>query len=105
MFTVKSSTTVANVTDLRRKSGEIFERIEKGDRVLIQKNTDPVAMLVDFHAFNELLEASERLQELEDLMEALIREDRIEAGEDDTTSHAEMLERFELGDRTSGSGE
>lgn len=96
MYTVRSSTTVANVTDLRRNSKELFSRIRKGGRVLIQKNTDPLAVLVDHEEYGDLVEAQERLAKVEMLMRAYFRNQRIESGREEPISHEEMLARLGL---------
>lgn len=100
MYTVKSSTTVANVTDLRRNSKEIFKRINEGGRVLIQKNTDPLAILLDHQEYDELVEARERLEDLKLLLRAYVRNQRLESGADEPISHEEMLGRLGIEDDT-----
>lgn len=94
MYEVTSPTTIANVTDLRRSTNELFERVAAGTSVVIQRNTNPVAVLVDPQDWKELQEAREQLLEIEQTLTAMRREKRIREGESDMLSHGEMLERL-----------
>lgn len=93
MYDVNTPTTIANVTDLRRSTSELFERVATGASVIIQRNTDPVAVLVDHDDWEELQRARDQLIEVEQALTAMLREQEIREGERETLSHEEMLDR------------
>lgn len=94
MYEVNVPTTIANVTDLRRSTGELFERVATGASVIIQRNTDPVAVLVGHQAWQELQEARDQLLEVEQMLTAMRREKMVRTGESELLSHEEMLSRL-----------
>ena len=94
MYEVNTPTTIANVTDLRRSTSELFERVAKGASVIIQRNTDPVAVLVDPDDWEELQRARDQLLEVEQVLTAMLREQEIREGGRETLSHEEMLDRL-----------
>ncbi len=94
MYEVNTPTTIANVTDLRRSTSELFERVATGASVIIQRNTNPVAVLVDHEDWEELHRARDQLREVEQVLTAMLREQELREGERETLSHEEMLDRL-----------
>lgn len=94
MYDVNVPTTIANVTDLRRSTSELFERVSTGASVIIQRNTDPVAVLVSHQTWQELQEVRNQLLEVEQMLTAMQREKVMRTGESESLSHEEMLSRL-----------
>lgn len=108
MYDVDAPTTIANVTDLRRDTTALFDRLEKGRSVIIQRNTEPVAVLVGPEQWEELQEARRRLSELEQVLTAMSRERELD--EDDATllTEEELMGRLHVAEgrsRTPGDDE
>lgn len=99
MYEVTAPVTVANVTDLRRSTGELFDRVAAGGSVIIQRNTDPVAVLVDHEEWKEMQRARDQLLEVEQVLTAMLRERELREGERETLSHGEMLDRLGISER------
>ncbi|MBI3298820.1 MAG: type II toxin-antitoxin system Phd/YefM family antitoxin [Elusimicrobia bacterium] len=63
MITVKHSATLASISELRTKSEEILSRL-KENRVILERHSKPVAVMVDYaqyEKFEEMLELAEDL--------------------------------------------
>lgn len=96
MYDVDTPTTIANVTDLRRDTTALFDRLEKGRSVIIQRNTEPVAVLVGPEQWEELQEARRRLSELEQVLTAMSREKELEEDDEALLTEEELLGRLHV---------
>lgn len=94
MYRVDKGSTIASLTDLRRRTNELFDRIKCGESVVIQRNTDPGAVLVDPRKHQKLTQTRDQLADLELLVRAVLRDTRLEDREEEMFSHEEMLEFF-----------
>jgi prevent-host-death family protein len=59
MYRVKSIGAIASVTDLRSRTDETIELAEDTPGVLIQKNNEPIAVLVSIEQWHEAQEDGE----------------------------------------------
>lgn len=83
-----------SVTDMSRGAGKLLDSLKKGDQqqFVIMRNNAPEAVLIAAAEFQRLLD------ELEDLrVEALAKERLATLDEENTVSHADMLDEFTAG--------
>lgn len=56
MYTTKGVDAVATITEVRANTSELIDHARKnGSAVLIQKNNDPYAVLLDWETYQELM--------------------------------------------------
>ncbi len=56
MYTTKGVDAVATITEVRANTSELIEHARKNkSAVLIQKNNDPYAVLLDWNTYQELM--------------------------------------------------
>lgn len=56
MYTTAGIDAIATITELRSNTTELIEHVRKSrGALLIQKNNDPFAVLLDWETYNELL--------------------------------------------------
>ncbi|MCS4038037.1 type II toxin-antitoxin system prevent-host-death family antitoxin [Salinibacter ruber] len=60
MYKIDDIGAVASVTDLRTQIDETIQAAEEGRGVLIQKNNEPIAVLVSIKRWRELQSGNER---------------------------------------------
>jgi prevent-host-death family protein len=94
MFSIKGDATIATVTDLRRSANELLERAEAGESIVVQRNAQAVGVLLDHGRYRRMLDAEERLENMELLLLALKREADIVAGRDELIPLAEVMAGF-----------
>ena len=94
MFSVKGDATIATVTDLRRSATQLLERAEAGESVVLQRNAEAVGVLIDYGRYQRLIEAEERLENLELFLLARQREGAIVRGEDELVPLSELMKEF-----------
>ncbi len=70
---------VAHVSDLRKRQAEILSSLKQGP-VLLSSRTHTSAVLVSTHQWNKIVE---RLEELEDTVDALMAELALATGKDE----------------------
>lgn len=58
MYSINGIDTIATITELRAKTGELAEHAKKTNRgILIQKNNEPYAVLVSYDLYKRLMPA------------------------------------------------
>lgn len=58
MYTTKGVDAIATVTELRSDASSLVDRIQsEGDHILIQKNNEPHAVLIDPDTYSKIKEA------------------------------------------------
>lgn len=60
MYKIDDIGAVASVTDLRTRIDETIQAAEEGRGVLVQKNNEPIAVLVSIKRWRELQSGNER---------------------------------------------
>ena len=60
MYKIDDIGAVASVTDLRTQIDETIQAAEEGRGVLVQKNNEPIAVLVSIKRWRELQSGNER---------------------------------------------
>ena len=59
MYKTAGIDAIATITELRAKTTELIDHVrQSGNALLIQKNNEPFAVLLDWETYNELLERS-----------------------------------------------
>lgn len=96
MFRVKGDATIATVTDLRRSAGDLLDRAEAGESVVLQRNAEPVGVLMGYDAYQKLLAVAEKLEDLELLVLARKRERALINGDDELVPLEEVMREFGL---------
>jgi prevent-host-death family protein len=96
MFRVKGDSTIATVTDLRRSAGDLLDRAEAGESVVLQRNAEPVGVLLGYGAYQKLLAVAEKLEDLELLVLARKRECAVINGDDELVPLEEVMREFGL---------
>ncbi len=94
MFSVKGDATIATVTDLRRSATDLLERALAGESVVLQRNAEPVGVLLDFGRYQRMVEAEEKLENLELLLLALKREADVASGREALIPLDEVMAEF-----------
>ncbi len=57
MYRTAGIDAIATITELRAKTTELIDHVrESGNALLIQKNNDPYAVLLDWETYNQLVE-------------------------------------------------
>jgi prevent-host-death family protein len=96
MFSVKGDATIACITDLKRSSRAILDRVDKGESVVIQKNSEAVGVLVSYPAYQEMMVRLAQLENIQLALLALKREERILSNREKLTPLDEVFEEFGL---------
>lgn len=101
MYRVPENTTIATVTDLRRRTTDLMERADEGEVVVVQKDNEPQGVYLSYRRYESILARLDRLESLELAQIAVARKEAIDRGEMGTTSLADMIAEFapELGGR------
>lgn len=61
MYSTKGIEAVATITELRSNTSELVEHAKTAERgILVQKNNEPYAVLINYDFYIELLEASQK---------------------------------------------
>jgi prevent-host-death family protein len=94
MFRVIEQSTIASVTDLRRRTSDIMDRADEGDVVVVQRDNEPHGVYLSYRHYESLVEKLNRLESLELALIALPRKAAIDSGEMGTTSLADMIAEF-----------
>ncbi|HSW31561.1 MAG TPA: type II toxin-antitoxin system prevent-host-death family antitoxin [Longimicrobiales bacterium] len=94
MYRVPQDTTVATVTDLRRRTSHLMERADQGDVVVVQKDNHPQGVYLSFRAYQQILARLDRLESLELAELAVARKAAVDRGEMGTTSLEELGGEF-----------
>lgn len=67
MYTTTGIDAIATITELRSKTTSLIEHVRKNQgALLIQKNNEPFAVLLDWRTYNELMNASPEVVQPED---------------------------------------
>ncbi|HEU0053560.1 MAG TPA: type II toxin-antitoxin system prevent-host-death family antitoxin [Longimicrobium sp.] len=96
MFSVKGDATIATVTDLRRSATQLLERAEAGESVVLQRNAEPVGVLIDFARYQRMVEAIDKLENLELMLIALKREADWKSGREELVSLEDVERELEI---------
>ena len=94
MYSVKGDATIAAVTELRRELPTLLERVDRGESVVLQKNNEPVGVLLGYHMYQDLMRRNSMIENLALAITALKREDRVLNNRDDLVSLADMLTQY-----------
>lgn len=94
MFRVKGDSTIATVTDLRRSATDLLDRVQEGESVVVQRNAEPVGVLLGYEAYQKLLAVAEKLEDLELLVLARERERAVIAGEDRLVALEDVMREY-----------
>lgn len=100
MFSVKGDSTVASVTELRRETKNLLNRVEGGESVVIQKNRDAVGILIGYEHYSRMMDMMAKLEDLEMALLAIKREEAILRGDDELHDLDDVLAEFGLSDAT-----
>lgn len=65
MYTVRANSRIASITDLRRSTKALVDSVERGETVVLQRNTEPVGVFLGYREYSELLERVDVLEERE----------------------------------------
>lgn len=96
MFRVNAESTVATVTDLHRSAGDLLDRVQEGESVVVQRDEEPVGVLVGYDAYQKLLAVAEKIEDLELLVLARERERAVINGEDRLIPLDEVMREYGL---------
>jgi len=102
MYRVHGNTTIATVTDLRRRTMDILERADEGEVVVVQSDNEPHGVYLSYRHYELMLGKFAQLENCELALVALPRHDAVARGEMGTTSLAGMISEFAPGLRDSG---
>jgi prevent-host-death family protein len=96
MYRVHGESTIATVTDLHHSAGDLLDRVQEGESVVVQRDEEPVGVLVGYDAYQKLLAVAEKIEDLELLVLARERERAIINGEDRLVSLEEVMREYGL---------
>ena len=96
MYRVKGDSTIATVTDLRRSASDLLNRVQEGENVVVQRNAEPVGVLLGYEVYQKLLAVAEKLEDLELLVLARERERALVNGEDRLVPLEEVMREYGL---------
>ena len=96
MYRVKGDATIATITDLRRSASDLLDRIQGGESVVVQRNAEPVGVLLGYDAYQKLVAVAEKLEDLELLVLARERERAVINGEDRLIPLDEVMREYGL---------
>jgi prevent-host-death family protein len=96
MYRVKGDSTIATVTDLRRSASDLLDRVQDGENVVVQRNAEPVGVLLGYETYQKLLAVAEKLDHLELLVLARERERAVINGEDRLVPLEEVMREYGL---------
>lgn len=96
MYRVKGDSTIATVTDLRRSASDLLDRVQEGENVVVQRNAEPVGVLLGYEAYQKLLAVAEKIKDLELLVLARERERAVINGEDRLIPLEEIMREYGL---------
>jgi prevent-host-death family protein len=94
MFSVKGDSTIAGVTELRQNLASILDRVDHGESVVLQKNNEPVGVLLGYPVYVELMRKISMIEDLALAVTALRREDRILKNQDELVALADVLREY-----------
>jgi len=94
MYRVHGNTTIATVTDLRRRTTDVLKRADEGEIVVVQRDNKPHGVYLSYREYQAMLEQISRLENCELALVALPRHAAVARGDLATTSLAEMISRF-----------
>lgn len=60
MYTTKGIEAIATITELRARTSELIDEAAKFEGIMIQKNNEPLAVLVSYKKYLALVGASKR---------------------------------------------
>ncbi|MCH7976173.1 MAG: type II toxin-antitoxin system prevent-host-death family antitoxin [Bacteroidetes bacterium] len=60
MYTTKGIEAIATITELRARTSELIDEAAKFEGIMIQKNNEPLAVLVSYKKYLALIGASKR---------------------------------------------
>lgn len=104
MYRVPQDTTVATVTDLRRRTSDLMERADQGDVVVVQKDNRPQGVYLSFRTYQQILSRLDRLERLALAELAVERKAAVDRGEMGTIPLEELGAEFGVDVTGSGSG-
>jgi prevent-host-death family protein len=96
MYRVKGDSTIATITDLRRSANDLLDRVQVGESVVVQRNAEPVGVLVGYETYQTLVAVAEKLEDLELLVLARERERALINGEDRLIPLEEVMREYGL---------
>ncbi|HEX8674302.1 MAG TPA: type II toxin-antitoxin system Phd/YefM family antitoxin [Longimicrobium sp.] len=94
MYRVHENTTIASVTDLRRRTRDILERADEGGIVVVQRDNEPHGVYLSYRQYESMLEMIDRLENWELASVAVSRPEAVARGEMETTSLADVIAEF-----------
>ena len=98
MFSVKGDATVAQVTDLRRETKPLLERVDRGETVVIQRNAEAVGVLISYPAYQAMMTALSQLENIQLAFLALRREERVLQNKDKLIPLEDLLAEYGIED-------
>jgi prevent-host-death family protein len=98
MFSVKGDATVAQVTELRRETTPLLQRVDRGETVIIQKNAEAVGVLISYPAYQQIMIQLGQLESIQMAFLALKREERILQNRDQLIPLSELLAEYGIDD-------
>src|SRR5687768_1501383 len=105
MYRVKGDSTIATITDLRRSARDLLDRVQGGESVVVQRNAEPVGVLVGYDAYQKLIAVSEKLEDLELLVLARERERALINGADRLIPLEDVMREYGLNPGAPSKGE
>lgn len=96
MYRVHGDSTIATITDLRRSARDLLDRVQGGESVVVQRNAEPVGVLVGYDAYQRFLAVVEKLEDLELLVLARERERAVINGDDRLIPLEEVMREYGL---------
>lgn len=90
---IERSDEALSITDMVKSTKDIMNKLtsREHDRYVIMKNNSPVAVLLNIHAYEDLLD------ELEDLRIEVVARERLQNfDKSKAISHEEMIKKFDI---------
>ncbi|HEX8452954.1 MAG TPA: type II toxin-antitoxin system prevent-host-death family antitoxin [Longimicrobium sp.] len=94
MHRADENTTIATITDLRRRTTDILARADEGGIVVVQRDNEPHGVYLSYRHYESMLEMIDRLENRELATVAVPRREAVARGEMETTSFADMVAEF-----------
>lgn len=104
MFEVKGDAVIATATELRREAGRLLERVDRGESVVIQRNAEPIGVLVSYDLYRRMMSTIGQMEDLKLALLAMHREEKLRAGADELVRLEALMQEFGVEDDDEAEG-
>ena len=94
MFSVKGDSTIASVSELKQSYKKLLERVGRGESIVLQRNNEPVGVLLSYPAYQEIMGRLELVENLVLEIRALRGEEEVMSGKADFVPLDDLLDEY-----------